>query len=196
MQRIGIDVNNYSILNIHQIGIDVPVNYVFEELLNWNGESTCWPNHIAKVYRIDDRLENIQILPFGWHHYPFGFKKSFLGFGFIPLFNIKALTIKQVPDQGDMDNSRYLVFACSGGYPIGIFSFYVRSSIPEQNEIEQTQLFLGVGFDFYGKKNWSRKHMVVRLWKLIHDRVTGNVMVRFKQLCEWKFNELKKGRTF
>lgn len=194
MQRIGVDVNKYSILNIHKISINAPVNYVFEELLDWNGDSTCWPNHIAKVERIDNHLEDIQILPFGWQHYPFGIKKSFLGFEFIPLFCIKAITIKRYPDQGDTDNSRYLLYECSGGYPIGIFAFYVRSSIAEENEAGQTQLFLGVGFDFFGKKNWSRKHLIVRFWKIIHDRVTGNVMNRFKQLCEWRFEKLQQGR--
>jgi len=193
LQRIGIDVSNYSILNIHKIGIDAPVNSVFEELLSWNGDSTCWPNHIAKVDRIENRLESIQILPFGWHQYPFGFKKRFLGLKIIPLFNIKAIEIKRSPDQGDMDNARYMLFSCSGGYPIGVFTFYVRSSIADQNETEQTQLFLGVGFDFFGKKNWSRKHIIIRIWKIIHDRVSTNVMNRFKQLCEWRFNKLQEG---
>lgn len=194
MQRIGVDANSYSILNIHKIGINAPVNYVFEELLGWNGDSTCWPNHIAKVDRKDNQIDSIQILPFGWHQYPLGIKKDFLGLGLIPLFNINALKIKRVPDQGDMDNSRYLLYECSGGYPIGVFTFYVRSSIVEENETEQTQLFLGVGFDFFGKKNWSRKHIIVRIWKIIHDRVTGNVMNRFKQLCEWRFEKLQEGR--
>ena len=37
MQRVGIDVNKNTILNIHQIGVEAPVSYVFNELLNWNG---------------------------------------------------------------------------------------------------------------------------------------------------------------
>ncbi|MCK5469867.1 MAG: hypothetical protein KAI99_15205, partial [Cyclobacteriaceae bacterium] len=52
MQRTGIDPNRYSVLNIHKIGVEAPVSYVFNELLQWNGDSTCWPNYIAKVDRI------------------------------------------------------------------------------------------------------------------------------------------------
>ena len=67
-QRTGIDATQYSVLNIHRIGIEVPVRYVFEELLSWDGDSTCWPNHIASVDRLDGQLEKIQI-------YLLGFKK-------------------------------------------------------------------------------------------------------------------------
>lgn len=59
MQRVGIDTKKYSVLNIHKIGIDVPVNYVFNELLNWNGDSTCWPNHVARVERKNNKIEEI-----------------------------------------------------------------------------------------------------------------------------------------
>ena len=86
MQRTGIDANRYSVLNIHKIGIEAPVSYVFNELLQWNGDSTCWPNHIAKVDRIENDLKRIRIQPFGWKKYPFKFMKSFLGFKLIPLF--------------------------------------------------------------------------------------------------------------
>ena len=86
MQRVGIDPNHYSVLNIHKIGVEAPVSYIFNELLQWNGDSTCWPNHIAKVNRIENDLERIQIHPFGWKKYPFRFMKSFFGFKMIPLF--------------------------------------------------------------------------------------------------------------
>ena len=66
MQRTGIDPNKYSVLNIHKIGVEAPVTYIFNELLQWNGDSTCWPNHIAKVDRIENDLTRIQIQPFGW----------------------------------------------------------------------------------------------------------------------------------
>src|SRR5680860_102726 len=56
MQRVGIDVNKNTILNVHQIGVEAPVGYVFNELLNWNGDSTCWPNHVAKVERVDNKI--------------------------------------------------------------------------------------------------------------------------------------------
>jgi hypothetical protein len=38
-QRVGIDVSQYSVLNIHRIGIDAPVRYVFEEIVRWRGDS-------------------------------------------------------------------------------------------------------------------------------------------------------------
>ncbi|MCP5101935.1 MAG: hypothetical protein GY950_01085, partial [bacterium] len=130
MQRLGTSVADYSILNIHKIGINAPVKYVFEELLKWDGDSTCWPNHIAAVQRIHGRLERIRI-------FLFGIKKSSLTL----LFNLNAIKIQRLPDPADFDNARYLLYKCSGGYPIGIFSMYARSSITVLNEEEQTQLF-------------------------------------------------------
>src|SRR5665647_281249 len=75
LQRVGEGVDRYSVLNVHHIGVEAPVSYVFNELLNWNGDSTCWPNHIAKVERIDDDIEAIRILPLGLKKYPLGFRK-------------------------------------------------------------------------------------------------------------------------
>lgn len=193
LQRIGMDAGNYLVLNVHQLGINAPANHVFEELLNWNGDSTCWPNHIAKVDRINDRIENIQILPFGQNKYPFKLKNGLFGFKYIPLFNLNAQKIQSVPSPADDDNARYLLYNSSGGYPIGFFSMYVRSSIAELKEIEQSQIFFVVGFDFFGRKNWVIKHLIVKIWVLIHDRVTSNVMNRFKQLCEWRFAKTQKG---
>lgn len=193
LQRIGLDASHYSILNVHKIGIDAPSNYVFEELMNWNGQSTCWPNHIAKVDRINNQIDNIQILPFGQKKYPFGLRNGIFGFHYIPLFNLNAQKINMVPATNDPDNARYIVYNCSGGYPIGFFSMYVRSSIANHNEQEQTHLFFTVGFDFYGKKNWTQNHIIVKIWILIHNRVTNNVMNRFKQLCEWRFEKIKHG---
>ena len=115
MQRVGEGVDRYSILNVHQIGIEAPVSYVFNELLNWNGDSTCWPNHIAKVERINEDIEKIRILPFGWKKYPFRFQKSFFGLSFIPLFSLNSIRIKRFPDAFDFDNARYLLYKCSGG---------------------------------------------------------------------------------
>ena len=193
MQRIGIDVDKYKILNIHSIGIDVPLKYVFEELLNWNGDSTCWPNYIAKVERVDNCLEDINIFLLGIKKYPFGIKKGLFGFNFIPLFNLKINKFQEFPDPTDFDNARYLLYNSSGGYPIGIFYFYVRSSIDDQNEVEQTQLFMGAGFNFYGKKYRRNINIINKIWEFVHNRVTGNVMNRVKQLCEWKFDKMQKG---
>lgn len=193
LQRIGMDASNYSVLNVHKIGIDAPVNTIFEELLNWNGDSTCWPNHIAKINRINNEIENIQILPFGWKKYLFGIKNGLLGFKYIPLFNLNAVKIQSSPGSIDDDNARYLLYKCSGGYPIGFFTMYVRSSIEHEGEQEQSQLFMGVGFDFFGRKNWANEHIVVRIWELIHNRVSRNVMNRIRQLCEWRFEKIQHG---
>ncbi len=180
LQRLGVEVTTFKILNVHKIGINAPVKNVFEELLQWNGDSSCWPNHIAKVVNRNNRLENLSIYLFGWTK-------------FIPLFKLSAITIKKIPDAVGADNARYLLYKCRGGYPIGIFSMYVRSSIADQNEKEQSQLFLVVGFNFYGKEKWSNRNLINRMWEAIHDRVTLNVMNRFKQLCEWRFDKFKKG---
>ncbi len=194
MQRIGIDVSEYVIMNIHQIGIDAPVRYVFEELLRWNGDSTCWPNHLARVERIDGRLEAIRLFLCGWQRYPFGLRRGIFGLSFIPLFNLNAKRFQQVPPTSDCDNARYLLYECSGGYPIGIFAMYARSSIAEQNEAEPTQVFLAVGFNFYGRESLSKTKLVNRTWEWVHDRVTANVLNRFKQLCEWRFSQIQGGR--
>jgi len=193
MQRIGIDVTKYSVLNIHRIGISVPVRYVFEELLYWDGDSTCWPNHIATVNRLDGQLEHIRIFLLGRKKYPFGFKNGFFGLKFIPLFSLNAMRFKHLPGLSD-DNARYLLYDSSGGYPIGIFTMYVRSSIPERGEIEQTQLFLAVGFNFYGKEHRPKIIIVNKIWENIHNRVTANVLNRIKQLCEWRFQRIQDGR--
>lgn len=189
-QRVAIDVNKNSILNIHQIGVNAPVSYVFNELLNWNGDSTCWPNHIAKVERIDNDIEKIRILTFGWAKYPFKFMKSFLGLDLIPLFYLNSIRIKRVPDEFDFDNARYLLYKCSGGYPIGIFTMYTRSSIAELGETAKAQLVFVVSFNFYGKEKEANK-LVNRMWEGIHNRVTANVLNRIKQLSEWRIDKIE-----
>ena len=62
LQRLGIKPDDFTVLNIHRIGVNAPPSYMFNELLKWNGESTCWPNHLAKVDRVGNRLENIRVL--------------------------------------------------------------------------------------------------------------------------------------
>lgn len=179
MQRIGIDPNRYSVLNIHKIGVEAPLSYVFNELLQWNGDSTCWPNHIAKVDRIENDLKRIKILLFGLKR--------------IPLFLLNALCIKDVPDCFDFDNARYLLYECSGGYPIGIYAMYVRSSIPELGETSQCQLIFAVGFNFYGKEDWQKHRMWInKLWEMVHNRVTANVLNRIKQLGEWRIDKIER----
>ena len=193
MQRTGIDPNRFSVLNIHKIGIEAPSQYIFNELLQWNGDSSCWPNYIAKVDRIDNDLENIRILPFGWKRYPFRFMKSFLGLKIIPLFLLKSIRIKSKPDTFDFDNARYILYECSGGYPIGIFSMYARSSIAELGETEQSQLFFVVGFNFYGNEKWQdHRKLINKIWETMHNRVTTNVLNRMKQLSEWRVDKLQE----
>jgi hypothetical protein len=46
---------------------------------------------------------------------------------------------------------------------------------------------MAVGFNFYGKKNWPDAHIVNTAWESIHNRVTANILNRFKQLCEFRF---------
>ncbi|UCE93007.1 MAG: hypothetical protein JSV73_09320 [Flavobacteriaceae bacterium] len=191
IQRIGIDSDQYSVLNINKIGIDAPVNNIFNELVLFDGNPRCWPNHIAKVDRINNDFKNIRMLPFGWKRYPFKSMKSFLGLPLIPLFLLKAVRVKDVPDNFDFDNARYVLYECSGGYPIGFLAIYVRSSIPEMGETSKSQLVFGVGFNFFGRKEWQGKRKFISsLWEAVHNRVTANVLNRIKQLSEWRVENL------
>jgi hypothetical protein len=187
LQRIGVPVNDYSVLNIHKIGIDVPVKYVFEELLQWDGNSNYWPNQLAQVKRINGSLKKILIYTLGIEKIR---HKRLLskGIKFKPLFNMSALKFQYTPKPSDTDNARYLLYECSGGYPIGIFTLYVRSSIAEQNEKEKVQLFSLVAFNFYGKKNWFYSILINPIWEKIHNRVTSNVLNRMRSEFEYKFN--------
>ena len=175
--------------------MDAPVSHVFNELLRWNGDSSCWPNHIAKVDLIGDNLEHLQILPFGFKKYPFSFMKSFMGIKLIPLFLLNLLRIKNIPDDFDFDNARYLLYECTGGYPIGIFTLYVHSSIPSIGEEAKSQLVFIVGFNYYGKKDWqTHKRWINKIWESVHNRVTSNVLNRMKQLAEWRSDRIQKNK--
>jgi len=191
LQRTGIGVDKYRMLNIHRIGVESPASYLFEELLRWNGDSVCWPNHIARVKLIDNNLETIRVSLFGLSRNLLGLRDGIFGFHFLQLFNLDAIKIQTIPDPTDNDNARYLLYKCSGGYPIGVFSMYVRSSIPEIGETEMSQLFIVVGFNFYGKEALSKVNVLNKTWEAIHNRVTTNIAHRFKQLSEWRFEEIK-----
>jgi len=193
MQRLGISVNDYRILNIHKIGINAPVQYVFEELQKWNFDSICWPNHIATVGRIDEQLEHIELFLFGYNKLLNKLKKGRFGSKIIPLFNLDAIKFQDSPNNTDVDNARYLLYRCSGGYPIGIFAIYVRSPISEEGESEQAQLFFIVGFNFYGNKGLSDVYIINKAWEKIHNRVTSNVLNRIKQYCEGRFQNIQDG---
>jgi uncharacterized protein YbjT (DUF2867 family) len=187
LQRLGRDVSGYSVLNLHRIGIEAPTRYVFEELLEWDRDSTCWPNELATIESEGGGLGDLRVQAFG---------KSWLRYlrpRRAPLFRLRLIERKEVPSPADPDNARFLLYRCEGGYPIGIFTFYVRSSIPGRGELGSTQVFVGAGFDFYGKERWPLFHPVNRVWETIHDRATRNMLNRFKQLCEWNFARTQAG---
>jgi hypothetical protein len=189
LQRVGVSVERYTILNIHRIGIEVPVLHVFRQLSDWDASSVWWPNHLATVARVNGGLEDLRIIPFGrLAGLPPAAKRSSRPPG-RTLFKLKALKISSRPHSADFDNARYLLYECKGGYPIGVFVMYVRSPIAEQDETESAQIFFAVGFDFYGKKGWTRANPVNKLWEIVHNRVTANILNRFKQLCEWEFED-------
>jgi hypothetical protein len=192
MQRLGIDVTSYSVLNLHRIGVEAPVQNVFEEVLQWSGHSSCWPNHLATVELPDGRVDRIQIRPLGLRRIPFG-SRTRIGWEVSPLFELDASKIQHSPDQFGSDNARFMLHSCSGGYPIGILVIYVRSAVAEQGELERTQVFFGVGFDFYGKEGLSRSRPLMGAWETVHNRVTANVLNRFKQVCEWRFERMQEG---
>lgn len=192
LQRLGISSDQYAILNIHQIGINAPVSHVFEELLNWNGDTTTWPNNLAQVDRLENDLGNIRILLLGIND-----RKSFLGsilkrMNLIPLFKLTKIIFKDVPDNYDFDNARYLLYDCSGGYPIGFFGLYVRSPIDDMGETLPAQLFSLVAFNFYGKQNFDRTKVIHHFWEAIHNRVSANVLNRMKDMAEYNFNQMKQ----
>lgn len=190
LQRIGVSVENYTVLNVHHIAIDAPVQFVFSELLKWDAESTCWPNHLARVERVEGSLEHLDIYLLGRKKPLLGLKRGFLGRDSIPLFRMDALEIRGQPHPADFDNARYLLFGCSGGYPIGIFTIYVRSPIAARGEVGDTQLFFAVGFDFYGTSAVGESHIVNKIWEKIHNRVTANMLNKLKVLCESKFQRI------
>lgn len=190
LQRVGVDVDDFKVFNIHKIGVNAPASYLFEEVLKWDGDSACWPNHIAKVNLLDNTLEKIQINLFGFDNLSQDTKKRKIGSRLFHLFDLNSIKIQKTPTQHDSDNARYLLYECNGGYPIGVFCMYVRSSIEALGEKEASQLFIMVGFDFFGKQWLSKVKFINKLWEFFHNRVTSAVAWRFKQLCEWRLEKL------
>jgi hypothetical protein len=193
MQRLDIRVDVYAVLNIHQINLRAPVTLVFEELRSWDGLSNWWPNRLATIDRVAGSLEHIRVFFLGRRKHPFGLKVRLFGFNVIPLFELRGVRIRDVPGPMDCDNARYLLFDCCGGYPVGILAGYVRSAIADRAEDEETQFFFAVGFDFNGKAHWRGNHIMNRLWEMIHNRVTANVLNRFKRDCEARFQRVLDG---
>lgn len=185
-KRLGVGVDNYKVLNIHRISINTPTEFVFNELLTWDGNSSWWPNHISKANLTNGNLEKIKITLFGLSQNLFKLKNGVFGYHLLHLFNLSAIKFQREPD---INNARYLLYRCSGGYPIGVFALYVRDSIKEQKEEGLSQLFAVVGFNFYGKKSISGLNFLHRTWEGIHNRVTANVLDRIKLICEWDYNQ-------
>ena len=192
-QRVGIDVSQYSVLNIHRIGIEAPVRYVFEEILGWRGNSPYWPNHVATLEIMEGNPESVRVVAFG--RSVGGWLGSLSGGRLGTLFEMHARTVRRVPEDSDMDNARYLLWNCHGGYPIGIFSVFARSAIAARDEVECTQLFFAVGFNPYGRRFLSNVRPVRRTWEAVHNRVTSNVLNRFKRLCEARFRATREGES-
>ena len=186
-QRLGLSVSEYAIMNIHKIGIAAPTGFVFEKFLDSQAVQRCWPGHIATLVRVNGDSEHLHVYLLGRKKRFLGLKYDLFGLNVVPLFAMKAIKVQRVPDPSDFDSPRYVLYECSGGYPVGVFGFYVRSSIDELGETEQSQVFMSVVFNFYGKKNWPDKHIVNTAWECIHNRVTANILNRFKQLCEFQF---------
>jgi hypothetical protein len=193
-QRVGIDVSQYSVLNIHHIGIDAPVRYVFEELIGWEGNSPYWPNHVATLKAMKEEPGSQRVVLFG--RSLGGWLGALSGGRLASLFEMHARTVRDVPGDSDLDNARYLLWDCSGGYPIGIFSVFARSGIAARHEVEATQLFFAVGFNPYGRQFLSNIRPIRRSWEAVHNRVTSNVLNRFKLLCETSFRSTQQGDEF
>jgi len=193
LQRLQLDVSLCSVFNIHQIGIQAPVRHVFDEIMKWDGDSTCWPNHIAEVQRQRGDIDHMSIFLFGQRQYPFGRKHRFLGLRYIPLFNLTVIRVQQQADTTEADNARYVLFRTTGGYPIGHFCMFARSPIAALGETEMTQVFMMVGFNFYGRKSTWVSRRVSKVWEVVHNRVSANILNRFRHLCERRFNRLEEG---
>ena len=191
-QRTGVDVSVYSVLNIHRIGIDAPVEVVFEEVERWNGGSYTWPDHIATIEEIPGEKDGFRVVVLG-HTGVVRWLRKRLGRQFGTLFRATVAEARRVPNAQDLDNARFFLWNCSGGYPIGVFSIFVRSSIPERGENESTQVFFAVGFNPFGRAFLGRIGPVRTAWQFVHDSVTSNVLNRFKRQCEDSFRDLQRG---
>lgn len=183
-ERTGVDVSVYSILNIHRIGIDAAVETVFDEVERWEGGSACWPDHLATIEQTPGEQDGFRVVLLG-RSGAMRWLRRRLGPEFGTLFIATVSEARRIPDHRDTENARFFLWNCSGGYPIGVFSIFARSRISERGETLPTQLFFAVGFNPYGSWTLGRIGGPFRsAWQFVHDRVTSNVLNRFKQLCE------------
>ena len=184
LERLGVSVDDFTVLNIHRVGVNAPLDLVWNAVMSWNAGVSYWPSRIAWPERQAGGIFHIDIYLMGWKRAPLGLGSGVFGLPFIPLFRLDLLKIQQNPPPEQTDRPRFLLYGCSGGYPIGIFSIYVREAIEGRGEREPSQVFFLVAFDFYGRKELARRRMLRWIWTRIHNRVTANVLSRFKQLCE------------
>ena len=183
-ERTGVDVSVFSILNLHRIGIEAPVETVFDEVERWEGGSACWPDHLATIEEIPGEQDGFRVVLLGRSGLMRRLRSRF-GPEFGSLFVATVVEARRVPDMRDTENARFFLWNCSGGYPIGVFSIFARSRIPGRREPEPTHLFFAVGFNPFGSRTLGSIGGPIRsAWQLIHDRVTSNVLNRFKMLCE------------
>jgi hypothetical protein len=187
VQRVDVQVGRYAILNVHRIGVDAPVSFVFEQFRTWGPRSVWWPNRIARLEAADRALNHIRVYFLGRKRHLLGITTPLFGLNVIPLFDMTVLKVHDEPGPLDVDNARYMVYRCGGGYPVGVVVVYVRSPIRERGESDPSQVFFGVGFNFYGREDWPERHVINTVWEAIHNRVTGNVLNRFKVECEARF---------
>jgi hypothetical protein len=183
-ERTGVDVSVYSILNIHRIGIDATIETVFDEVERWEGGSACWPDYLATIEQTPGEQDGFRVVLFG-RSGAMRWLRGRLGPDFGTLFVATVSEARRIPDLQDTENARFFLWNCSGGYPIGVFSIFARSRIADRGEIEPTHLFFAVGFNPYGSWTLGRIGGPLRsAWQFAHDRVTSNVLNRFKRLCE------------
>ena len=61
LQRLGISVADYSVLNIHQIGIEAPTTFVWDALTRWRPDGGYWPNTIARAVFAGNRPDHVEV---------------------------------------------------------------------------------------------------------------------------------------
>lgn len=194
LQRLGVCVSQYGVLNVHRIGVAAPGRLIFEEFASGAVAEACWPNHLAALDRDGGGIEHVRVFLLDRRVTLFGLRSGFLGLDFIPLFQLDLLKRQDTAAPDAVDDGRFLLYSCSGGYPIGIFGVYVRSSLPGTDEEGESQVFILVSFNFFGKRTWPGLGLVQRVWEWVHNRVTSNVLNRLKNLCEARCRDVRGGR--
>lgn len=146
-QRLDISIEPYAARNIHKTGIDGPGGYSFEELLGWNRDSVFRSNRLACVTHLEGTRDHVRIHVFGLEKL-FAFGKDGSGGIRLPaLFGMDKVRVNRTPQTADVDNARSRFYECTGGYPIGKFLMYARSSIAEQQDEDAGQFSFMVAFN-------------------------------------------------